>query len=145
VIQGRDGNFYGTTSQGGPFGEGEIFKMTPEGSVRVLYSFFCSQTECPHGSGPVGALVQATDGNFYGTRYSGGVYGINYGTVFKLTRGGKLMTLHSFDGTDGTNPFAGLVQAADGAFYGTTSGGVFLGGTIFRLDAGLDASPSPAR
>jgi uncharacterized repeat protein (TIGR03803 family) len=145
VIQGRDGNFYGTTSQGGPFGEGEIFKMTPAGSVRVLYSFFCSQTECPHGSGPVGALVQATDGNFYGTTYDGGVYGINYGTVFKLTRGGKLMTLHSFDGTDGTNPSAGLVQAADGAFYGTTSGGAFLGGTIFRLDAGLDASPSPAR
>ena len=138
LIEGRDRNFYGTTSQGGAFGNGEIFKMTPAGSVKVLYSF-CAQPQCADGAQPTSTLVQAADGNFYGTTY-GGVYGADYGTVFKLTRGGRLTTLHSFNGIDGTFPYAGLIQGSDGAFYGTTSGGLFGTGTIFRLDLGLEPS-----
>jgi uncharacterized repeat protein (TIGR03803 family) len=87
------------------------------------------------GSKPYARLVQATDGNFYGTTYQGGA---GAGTVFKITPGGTLTTLHSFNQSDGTGPF-GLVQATDGNFYGTTySGGAnSYYGTIFSLSVGL--------
>jgi uncharacterized protein (TIGR03437 family) len=77
-------------------------------------------------------LVQATDGNFYGTT-SGGANG--YGTVFKITPGGALTTLYSFqDGADGADPEAGLIQAADGNFYGTTTGEDSASyGTVFKI------------
>jgi len=78
-------------------------------------------------------LVQAADGNLYGTTFYGGAYGI--GTVFKITPGGTLTTLHSFDGTDGGNPEAGLVQASNGNLYGTTFyGGDY--GTVFEITPG---------
>jgi uncharacterized repeat protein (TIGR03803 family) len=77
--------------------------------------------------------VQASDGNFYGTTTYGGAY-TSYGTVFKITPKGVLTTLHSFDGTDGSAPWGGLVQAPDGFFYGTTvEGGTYGNGTIFRV------------
>jgi uncharacterized repeat protein (TIGR03803 family) len=79
-------------------------------------------------------LVQATDGNFYGTTYFGGAY--NYGTVFKVTRSGTLTTLHSFDGTEGGNPDAALVQGTDGNFYGTTYYGANGYGTVFKITPG---------
>jgi len=84
------------------------------------------------GDDPQGALVQATDGNLYGTTYGGGAEGA--GTVFKITSKGKLTMLHGFDSTDGANPVAALIQASDGNFYGTTgSGGANFRGTIFKI------------
>ena len=74
-----------------------------------------------NGANPSASLIQATDGNFYGTTPAGG--GANYGIVFKMTPEGTLTTLHSFDFTDGGTPYAGLVQASDGNLYGATSAG----------------------
>jgi uncharacterized repeat protein (TIGR03803 family) len=131
LVQGIDGNFYGTTEAGGANGFGTVFKITAAGTLTTLYSF-CAQTNCTDGSEPTSALAQATDENFYGTTYSGGANGM--GTVFKITSGGTLTTLHSFDGSDGTNPYAGLVQAINGSFYGTTYFGGTNGlGTVFRI------------
>ena len=141
LVQGTDGNFYGTTAAGGAgCGEdtcGTVFKITPTGTLTTLYSFSGSD-----GRSPEGALAQGSDGNFYGTTYEGG--GNNAGTIFKITPAGTLTTLHSFDGTDGFGSEAGLVQGTDGKFYGTTTfGGTSSNcggsgcGTIFSLDVGL--------
>jgi hypothetical protein len=83
------------------------------------------------GAIPEAALVQGSDGYFYGTTYGYTHYDLEpYGTVFKISRNGALTTLYSFTGgADGSGPDA-LVQAPDGSFYGTTDGGV---GTVFRL------------
>jgi uncharacterized repeat protein (TIGR03803 family) len=144
LVQGLDGNIYGTTSGGGAHSNGTIFKITPAGTLTTLYSF-CIQTNCPDGRSPY-ALVLATNGNFYGTTtYGGGIDGcytedLSCGTVFKITPSGTLTTLHRFDGNDGGNPSGGLVQAANGTFYGTTSqGGISSSncgggcGTIFKI------------
>jgi uncharacterized repeat protein (TIGR03803 family) len=114
-----DGNFYGTTQGGGDTesGAGTIFKVTPEGALTVLYAF-CPRTPCLDGATPVAGLIQATDGDFYGTTLSGGTNG--EGTAFKITPAGVLTTLHSFDDS-GADPTAGLIQATDGNLYGTTS------------------------
>jgi uncharacterized repeat protein (TIGR03803 family) len=138
LIQATDGNFYGTTSQGGANcaynGCGTIFSITPSGSLTTLYSF-CSQPHCPDGAFPYVGLVQGTDGNFYGTMPFDGANG-NYGTVFKIIPTGALTTLHSFDGTDGYQLAASLIQATDGSFYGTAGqGGAFGFGTLFHITA----------
>jgi uncharacterized repeat protein (TIGR03803 family) len=134
LIQATDGNFYGTTEQGGASatcqnGCGTVFKVTRSGALTTLYSF-CSQSGCADGSEPAAALVQATDGNFYGTTFQGGSdFGCTSGcgTIFKITPGGTLTTLYSFCSQtgcpDGANPLAPLVKAADGSFYGTTANG----------------------
>ena len=127
LVQGLDGNFYGTTVNGGANNWGTIFKITPAGTLTTLYSF-CSLPNCTDGGIPNGGLVQATNGNFYGTTNYGGTSYQKVGTVFKITPAGKLTTLYSFCGnksycTDGANPVAGLIQATDGNFYGTTGGG----------------------
>jgi uncharacterized repeat protein (TIGR03803 family) len=135
LTQATNGNFYGTTTNGGANddctdGCGTIFRITPAGELATLYSF-CSQPNCTDGWVPAG-LVQASNGNFYGTTEYGGVNG--YGTVFKITPSGTLTTLHSFDGTDGSAPYAGLIQATDGNLYGTTYyGGVNGYGTVFKI------------
>ena len=141
VVQGTDGNFYGTTIGGGVTnppcyadGCGTVFKITPTGSLTTLYSF-CTLPNCADGAMPWAGLVQATDGNFYGTtRYTGANGG---GTIFKITPGGTLTTLYSFctlTGCNGYSPSAALVQATDGNFYGTTtSGGTNGWGTIFKI------------
>ncbi len=121
LVQATDGNFYGTTDLGGTNGSGTVFKITPSGVLTRLYSF-CSQPNCADGAGPVGVLVQGTDGSLYGTTGGGGAAN-SYGTVFKITPGGVLTTLHSFTEADGFAPSNGLVQATDGNFYGTTSYG----------------------
>jgi len=128
LVQGLDGNFYGMTGQGGiinsscPYGCGVFFKITRGGVLTTLY-IFCVQASCPDGQGP-GGLVLASDGNFYGVTVSGGVISTNCpygcGTVFRITSGGALTTLHSFDSTDGYGP-SGLIQGVDGNFYGTTN------------------------
>jgi uncharacterized repeat protein (TIGR03803 family) len=135
LVQGTDGNLYGTTEGGGANGEGTVFKVTPTGALTTLYSF-CAKTNCTDGSVPFGGLVLGTDGNFYGTTSEGGDSGSpcfgDCGTVFKITPAGNLTTLHSFDPTDGyATPQGPLVQAANGNFYGTTQSG-----TVYSITSG---------
>jgi uncharacterized repeat protein (TIGR03803 family) len=136
LVQATNGNLYGTTNSYGAHGDGTVFKISLSGTLTTLYSF-CSKSGCTDGESPYGGLVQATDGNFYGTTSSGGA-NVYYGTVFKITPSGTLTTLHSFDSSDGANPYAGLVQATNGNFYGTTSsGGANYDGTVFSLSVRL--------
>ncbi|HUI44248.1 MAG TPA: choice-of-anchor tandem repeat GloVer-containing protein [Terriglobia bacterium] len=138
-VLATDGNLYGTTAYGGAngfYGTGTVFKLTTDGTLTTLYSF-CSQSGCTDGKEPEAALVQATDGNFYGTTSRGGANG-GRGTVFKITPSGALTRLYSFCSqsgcTDGAFPYTALVQATDGNFYGTTSGnGANHGGTVFKI------------
>jgi uncharacterized repeat protein (TIGR03803 family) len=128
LVQGADGNFYGTAYQGGGYSFGSIFKMTPAGAVTALYEF----TGYTDGAYPYAGLIQGKDGNFYGTTTEGGANG--YGTVFRLATNGTLTTLASFNFANGAYPQAGVIQAADGNFYGTTfEGGPAGDGTVFKL------------
>jgi uncharacterized repeat protein (TIGR03803 family) len=131
LVQAAGSEFYGTTTGGGTVNRGTIFKITTSGALTTLHSF-----SGPDGAQPYAGLVQATDGNLYGTTYFGGAEG-NYGTVFKITPAGEFTTLYSFDGIIGASPYAGLMQARDGALYGTTLfAGTRGGGTIFRITTG---------
>src|ERR1019366_2526873 len=96
LVQAANGDFYGTTQYAGANGGGTAFKITPRGTLTTLYSI-CSQTNCTAGAGPQAGLVQAADGDLYGTTVSGGTN--TNGTVFKITPTGTLTTLHSFNGT----------------------------------------------
>ena len=139
LVQGSDGNFYGTTFGGGTNGNGTVFKIGSNGALTSLYSF----TGGKDGANPRAGLLQGNDGDFYGTTSTGGTS--NYGTVFQIRRDGAYTSLYSFTGTnDGAYPESGLVQGSDGNFYGTTFGwsGPFqngpyvsdLGyGTVFEL------------
>ena len=141
LMQATNGLLYGTTEFGGANGYGTVFKITPSGTLTTLYSF-CSQSGCTDGQNPAAGLVQATDGDLYGTTMglsSGPNY---YGTIFKITPSGTLATLYSFCSqsgcADGQTPVAGLVQATNGDFYGTTYlGGASGDGTVFCLSVGL--------
>jgi uncharacterized repeat protein (TIGR03803 family) len=136
LVLATNGNFYGTTfGGGGANAEGTVFKITPSGTLTTLHSFCPQGPPCTDGANPLAGLIQATNGNFYGTTEVGGASG--FGTVFKITPSGTLTTLHSFDFTDGSAPYAGLIQAANGNFYGTTQqGGVSGFGTAFKITAG---------
>jgi uncharacterized repeat protein (TIGR03803 family) len=129
LIQGDNGNFYGTTTWGGSNSSGTVFQMLPNGAVTPLYSF----TGGHDGDSPYGALAQGSDGNFYGTTAFGGSNSL--GVIFKMTPGGIVTPLHSFTGAnDGAYPYAGLMQGADGSLYGTTAfGGTHDAGSIFRI------------
>ena len=129
LVLAANGNFYGAADVGGAMGYGAIFSITPGGTLTTLHSFDYTTD----GANPIGGLIQAGDGNFYGTTTAGGTNG--HGTVFRITRSGKLTTLHSFtDSTDGALPYAGLVQGTDGSFYGTTyEGGANGYGAIFSI------------
>jgi uncharacterized repeat protein (TIGR03803 family) len=142
LVLGTSGSFYGVTSGCGANLEGTVFEITPKGVFTTLYNF-CTQNNCADGSVPFGPLIQAANGNFYGTTFSGGAN--NKGTVFKITPSGTLTTLYSFcmlaNCTDGSQPVSGLVQGSDGNFYGTTqfggtgTGVLFgnTGGTVFKI------------
>lgn len=137
LVQGTDGEFYGTTSFGGVHASGNVFKITAHGKAATLYSF-CPQTACADGSVPYAGLLQATDGNFYGTTYEGGTF--DDGTVFKLTPKGQLTTLHTFcsepNCADGVQPFAGLILDSNGNFFGVTSltsGATTIYGIVFEI------------
>jgi uncharacterized repeat protein (TIGR03803 family) len=135
VVQGSDGNFYGTTEYGGSQpglnGNGTVFKINAKGALNTLHTF-AGNTD---GANPQGGLVQGSDDNFYGTTQYGGANGL--GTVFQISANGALTILYSFTGgTDGAVPFAGLAQGSDGGFYGTTEfGGTNNSGTVFKISA----------
>jgi uncharacterized repeat protein (TIGR03803 family) len=127
LVQGSDGNFYGTTELGGTnsSGAGTVFQLNTNGSLTILHTFGYGTD----GAKPAAGLVQGTDGNFYGTTYTGGVGGI----VFRISPSGSYSNLYSFtSATDGL-PQAGLVLGSDGNFYGTTSAGITGNGTVFRI------------
>lgn len=141
LVEGTDGNFYGTANGGGTrvyasaFTGGVIFQLSPTGTYRVIYNF-CSQPNCDDGANPLGGLVQASDGNFYGTTQVGGTK--NYGTVFQLTPAGQYTVLYNFDSTTGADPDGTLVEGTNGILYGDThSGGSSNYGTFFSLNLGL--------
>jgi uncharacterized repeat protein (TIGR03803 family) len=148
LIQGNNGNFYGTDIGGG-HGAGTIYEATPEGAVTVLYTF-CSKTDCTDGSTPYGAMIMGSDGNFYGTTYAGGANTTacngGCGTLFQITPAGKFTTLYSFcsqaNCADGSRPEGGLLQETNGTFYGTTySGGNDDLGTIYSLSTATTQAP----
>ncbi len=133
---GSNGNFYGTTYQGGtnglwvdvgPDGYGTTFEETTNGVFTTLVNFAGT-----NGANPEANLTLGTNGNFYGTTYSGGIKG--FGTVFEMTTNGVLTTLASFASTNGANPAASLTLGTNGNFYGTTAnGGTDDLGTVFEV------------
>jgi uncharacterized repeat protein (TIGR03803 family) len=135
LVQATNSNFYGITSYGGPNnGDGTVFKITPEGTLTTLHTF----NGADGGGLPYGAaLVQATDGNFYGTTSIAGTHRV--GTVFKMTPAGVTTILYNFcsqkNCEDGDTPYSGLIQGTDGLLYGTTSSGGSPSndGTVFSL------------
>ncbi len=145
LVLGSDGNFYGTTESGstcGNFACGTVFQLTPTGTLTTLHTF-CSLANCADGKNPMAGLIEANNGNFYGTTAAGGAncaYFGGCGTVFEITTGGELTTLYNFCAEnklpclEGYYSFGGLIQASDGNLYGTTAGGgKNSGGTIFRV------------
>jgi uncharacterized repeat protein (TIGR03803 family) len=132
LAQGSDGLLYGTTRFGGTNGVGNVYRMTPEGTLSNLYSF----TGAADGSYPVAPLLPAADGNLYGMTPTGGDYG--YGNVFRITSGGAVTNLYSFTGgIDGNGPTGALMQGKDGSFYGLTPyGGAYSRGNVFRITLG---------
>jgi uncharacterized repeat protein (TIGR03803 family) len=141
MIQGADGDFYGTTSGDGELystRQGNLFRMTSEGELAVLHKFSGKD-----GLVPDGTLVQGRDGNFYGTTLDGGMatgeHHKGAGVVFKISSSGVFSVLHTFDNSpgsvDGQTPNNGLTQGSDGKFYGVTAYGGTLGfGALFSID-----------
>jgi uncharacterized repeat protein (TIGR03803 family) len=139
LVEGIDGNFYGTTSS-------TIFKITPDGQLTTLY-----QSDITHGYGFFGTLMQGKDGNFYGVAASGGLRGgcngSGCGMIFNTTPNGIFTPLYNFcsqaECADGATPLFGLVQGVDGRFYGSTNWGGTAGrGTLFSFGMGLDLAPA---
>jgi uncharacterized repeat protein (TIGR03803 family) len=141
LVLDQKGNLYGTTYNGGAYGFGSVFKLTPTGKEKVLYSF-CPQSGCIDGESPYAGLVLDLNGNLYGTTTQGGsnstdcVFGC--GVVFKLTPEGKETVLYNFCSqtycADGAEPYAGLVLDQKGNLYGTTvEGGAYAYGVAFKL------------
>jgi uncharacterized repeat protein (TIGR03803 family) len=136
LIQGSDGDFYGTASSEGSSTSnayGTVFRIAADGTLTKLHTF-----EYSDGAFPQGGLLQASDGNFYGTtEFGGGTTGCGgegCGTVFRVTPAGAFTTLHAFTGTDGALSAASLVQGSDGNFYGTTpAGGANGWGAVYKI------------
>jgi uncharacterized repeat protein (TIGR03803 family) len=137
LVQATNGDFYGTTVYGGAEGQGIVYKITSAGVLTTLHSF-CSKANCDDGDNPLAPLIQASNGNLYGTTEKGGTQSGDGGTVFEITPAGKLTTLFSFNGSgDGDVIYAGVIQATDGNLYGmTTDSGPGGAGTIFKLTTG---------
>ena len=131
LIADSKGNLYGTNQGLGcfvNFGCGVVFKLSPDGTYTVLYSF----TGGSDGAVPAAGLIADSSGNLYGTTSSGGASG--NGVVFKLSPDGTETVLHSFTGSDGSVPVAGLIADSSGNLYGTTSrGGASGNGVVFKL------------
>lgn len=142
LVVGADGNFYGTTLQGGDGNRGTVFKITPSGTLTTLYSFpglgafnSAGQAVNTTGANPRAKLLLAADGNFYGTAYQGGAAG--FGTVFRMTPTGAVSVVHAFTGPSfgAAFPLADVTQDAAGNLYGTTEFGGYLNqGAAWRID-----------
>ena len=139
LIQASDGTLYGTTEYGGlpnwyMLTGGTVYQISTNGTFKSIYAF----TGGADGGSPLGTVVQASDGNLYGTTFYGGntnLNGYGYGTVFRVTTNGAESVVYAFTGQgDGANPVAGLIQASDGRLYGTTAyGGTNGYGSIFAV------------
>jgi uncharacterized repeat protein (TIGR03803 family) len=143
LVEGTDGNFYGTTSGGGANGRGgTIFKITPAGALTTLHSFCVG---CSDGQEPIAGLIQASDGNFYGTARGGGAFG--NGIVFEITPAGGFTILYSFCAQtgcpDGSGPAAALVEASDGNLYGTTQSGDSASPRVASSARSTTSAPKP--
>ena len=129
LMQATDGNLYGTTYLGGTKGGGTVFRVSLAGTFAVVRSFGQDKTDAIL---PYGGLLQASDGNLYGTTLRGGTN--DKGTVFRLSLAGDFTIIHQFDGANGENPEGTLIIGSDGNLYGTTlQGGSSNRGTIFRV------------
>ncbi|HTS19973.1 MAG TPA: choice-of-anchor tandem repeat GloVer-containing protein [Verrucomicrobiae bacterium] len=129
LVQGNDGDFYGTTQSGGANGDGAVFRISPSGSLTVLHSF--SVNDGLNANRP---LARGSDGNLYGSTSNGGTNHV--GAIFQISTNGVFTYLHTFGGNDGKTPQGGLMQGSDGNLYGTTyTGGTSNWGTIFRIDS----------
>jgi uncharacterized repeat protein (TIGR03803 family) len=155
LVLSTSGSFYGVTKFGGTnlggsgvTTGGTVFKISSGGVWSKIHDF-CAQAECVDGSNPLGPLVQGTDGSLYGVTNSGGTGGGSgercdvgqCGTVYRISPTGTFTILHNFcsqsNCLDGVFPTSGLIQAANGSFYGATSdGGTNLGGTIYKISSG---------
>src|SRR3954462_15918987 len=131
LVQADDGDFYGTTLQGGPAGAGTVFRLDASGTFTTLHAFSANGLD---GAYPSGGLIQASDHKLYGTTQQGG--GAGQGTVYRIDRSGTFTILHAFNGaTEGAYPQAGIIEAIDGNFYGTTyNGGANGAGTVFKMN-----------
>jgi uncharacterized repeat protein (TIGR03803 family) len=129
LVQGTDGQLYGTTYNGGSKGKGTAFKVTTSGTFTLLHSFAGGASD---GANPTGGLTLGSDGNFYGTTQMGGSG--SEGVVFKMTTAGAVTVLHTFNaGTDGAFPWGPPILASDGNFYGTASGGNKNNGLVYKI------------
>lgn len=145
LIQGSDGKLYGGNLWSGLHNNGNLFRISLTGNLTVIHQFCIKTADCPDGAQPSGAMIQASDGNFYGTTQMGGTE-FN-GTAFELTPEGAYTNLYSFCPTgfcnEGVNPEAQMLQATNGVFYGTTLAGGTSSkcngscGTVFSLPTGL--------
>lgn len=135
LVLHTDGNYYGTTSDGGRYGLGTVFRLTPAGALTVITHFTGTSGAAP-GSAPLTGLTKAADGSLYGTTSSGG--SDDFGTIFKVTTAGTFTSLVGFTGSagaaKGSSPDGELLLHSDGNFYGTTSGGGTGDlGTVFKM------------
>jgi len=137
LLMDTTGNLYGTAQSGGAKGLGTVFKLSPNGTETLLYSF-CVLAACADGYHPRAGLIMDTKGNLYGTAFDGGAY--DAGAVFELSPSGTETVLHSFcqqtGCPDGYYPQAGLVMDTNGNLYGTTLyNGAYGGGTVFKISS----------
>ena len=139
LTQANNGRFYGTTYNGPNPGIGSAYKTTDKGKFTTLHVFCLSV--CSDGGLPYGGLVQATDGNLYGTTFGGGSNEL--GTIFMMTLSGTVTVLHTFAFGEGS-PAGSLMQDTDGNLYGTTVNGGDLTcnppdgcGTVYQFSMGL--------
>lgn len=132
LVQGPNGNLYGTTRIGGQYGQGTVFEVAPVGQLTILHSFCAAGPPCADGQQPEAGMILGPNGSFYGTTVGGGVNGV--GSIFEITPAGNLTTIHSFcsetECADGSYPEDSLTLGRDGNFYGTT-----YGGTVFGITA----------
>jgi len=137
LVEGGDGNLYGTTTDGGASNVGALYRIDAGGSYTIVHSFRGGLAPEQDGATPIGALVLGDDSALYGTTSAGGPTqpSPSSGTVFRYTPGvSGVTTLHAFKGSDGASPNSTLVKARDGYLYGTTSGGgAHNAGTVFRI------------